>query len=48
MRRFKPDGQARQQVVVEKVAGDSPAAEAGLKSGDVIVKLAGRTVDQSL
>jgi len=40
----KPTGQSRQRVVVEKVASESPAAEAGLKSGDVIVKLAGRSV----
>jgi serine protease Do len=39
-----PEGQGRQQVVIEKVASASPAGEAGLKSGDVIVKLAGRTV----
>ena len=40
----KPTGQARQRVVIEKVASNSPASEAGLKSGDVILKLAGWTV----
>jgi serine protease Do len=40
----KPSGKDRQKVVVEKVSSDSPAAEAGLKKGDVIVKLAGRSV----
>jgi serine protease Do len=34
----------RQRVVVEKVAAKSAAATAGLKSGDVLVKMAGRSV----
>ncbi len=38
------DHKERQQVVVEKVADKSPAAEAGLKAGDVIVKIGGRAV----
>jgi serine protease Do len=37
-----PEG--RQQVVVEAVVDSSPAAEAGLKSGDVIVRLGQRAV----
>ncbi len=41
---LKPEGKDRQQVVIEKVASESPASEAGLKSGDVIVKLGGRNV----
>ena len=38
------EGDDRQQVVIDKVADKSPAAEAGLKSGDVLTKLAGRKV----
>lgn len=41
-------GQNRQKVVVEKVAGNSAAAEAGLKSGDVIVKLGDRAISNRL
>jgi serine protease Do len=40
----KPTGVARQQVVIEKVASSSPAADGGLRSGDVILTLAGRAV----
>jgi serine protease Do len=40
----KSVGQGRQRVVVEEVGSDSPAAQAGLKSGDVIVSLSGRVV----
>jgi len=38
------EGVVRQQVVVEKVASQSPAAAAGLKRGDVVVKVANRSV----
>jgi serine protease Do len=38
------EGQPRQSVVIDQVADKSPAAKAGLKKGDVIQKLAGRTV----
>jgi serine protease Do len=38
------EGQARQRVVVEAVAGRSAAAQAGLRKGDVLVKLGERAV----
>jgi serine protease Do/serine protease DegQ len=38
------DGPARQQAVVEDVADKSPAAAAGLRKGDVLVRVAGRPV----
>jgi serine protease Do len=38
------EGKDRQKVVVESVAARSPAARAGLKSGDVILQVAGRAV----
>ena len=38
------DGADRVQVVVDEVAAKSPAAAAGLKKGDVVVKVAGRKV----
>jgi serine protease Do len=38
------EGEARQQVVVEGVADSSPAARAGLKRGDVLVKVGDRLV----
>jgi serine protease Do len=38
------DGAERQQVVVEKVASQSPAAAAGLKRGDVVVTVGNRSV----
>jgi serine protease Do len=37
-------GKARQAVVVLAVAGDGPAARAGLKRGDVLVRVGGRAV----
>jgi serine protease Do len=37
-------GKVRQQVVIDKVAPKSPAAAAGLKPGDVLVKMAGKAV----
>lgn len=40
----QPRGPNRQKVVVEKVASNSPAAAAGLKSGDVILKLGNHAV----
>lgn len=39
-----PEGEPRQQVVVNDVAHRSPAAQAGLKNGDVIVKVGDRSV----
>jgi serine protease Do len=39
-----PQGKRRQRVVVEEVAKGTPAAHAGLKSGDEIVQVAHRTV----
>jgi serine protease Do len=41
-------GRDRQKVVVEKVAGKSVADEAGLKTGDVIVKLGDRAISNRL
>ncbi len=41
-------GANRQKVVVDEVASNSPAAEAGLKSGDVIVKVGDRAVSNRL
>ena len=38
------EGDDRQQVVVDKVADKSPAAAAGLKSGDILVKIGERKV----
>ena len=38
------DGDDRVQVVVDEVAAKSPAAAAGLKKGDVVVKVGGRKV----
>jgi serine protease Do len=38
------EGQQRQRVLVERVAEKSPAAKAGLKKGDVILALGGKTV----
>ena len=38
------DGEDRVQVVVDEVTAKSPAAEAGLKRGDVVVKVGGRKV----
>ncbi len=38
------EGKARQRVVVEAVAGSSAAAKAGLKKGDVLVKVGERAV----
>ncbi|HVS34497.1 MAG TPA: S1C family serine protease [Gemmataceae bacterium] len=38
------DGADRVQVVVDEVAAKSPAAAAGLKKGDVLTKIANRTV----
>src|SRR5205085_5920300 len=38
------EGKVRQQVVVEAVARRSAAAKAGLRKGDVLVKLGGRAV----
>ena len=38
------DGPNRVQVVVDEVAAKSPAAAAGLKKGDVVMKVAGRKV----
>ncbi len=40
----QPSGPNRQKVVVEKVARNSPGAEAGLKSGDVIIKLGNKVI----
>ena len=34
-----PEGEGRQQVVVEAVAGHSPAAKAGLQAGDVLARV---------
>jgi serine protease Do len=42
--RVGEEGEPRQRVVVEAVAEKSPAAQAGLERGDVIVCLAGRAV----
>jgi serine protease Do len=39
-----PEGCARQRVVVERLADAGPAAEAGLRPGDVLAKLAGLPV----
>jgi serine protease Do len=38
------DGDDRQQVIVDKVVEKSPAEEAGLKTGDVLVKIGDRKV----
>ena len=38
------DAEARQRVVVDRVAADSPAEAAGLKHGDILVKVGQRTV----
>jgi serine protease Do len=38
--RAEPMGERRQQVVVNAVAADSPAAGAGLKSGDAVLQVA--------
>lgn len=40
----KSEGEDRQQVIVEAVAENSPAAAAGIKAGDVLVKVGNRTV----
>ncbi len=40
----EPEGRVHQRVVVEQVAASSPAARAGLKDGDVLLKLAHRPV----
>jgi serine protease Do len=40
----QPHGPNRQNVVVDKVAGNSPAAAAGLQSGDVILKLGDQAI----
>jgi serine protease Do len=40
----EPEGENRQHVIVEKVDEESAAAAAGVRKGDVLIKLAGRTV----
>jgi serine protease Do len=42
--KVEPEGKVHQRVVVEQVAQSSPAARAGLKDGDVLLKLAHRPV----
>ena len=41
---LREDAAARQQVVIERVAADGPAATAGLRRGDTLVKIGTRSV----